>query len=144
MTESPGVKTRGLPPVFEGGGERLVVGDKRKAKKEKGFFNKLKDKVKHGSRKKDVKSSKAVASRVVPGDDRAGAEGGEDDEEEEEPLSKKELELLRREEEERKRFLEDIGYAEGVVEVEFPPDVSGRVGRRSISDDIHVHWYSSS
>lgn len=135
--------------MFEGGGERLVVGDTRKTKKkEKGFFNKLKDKLRHGSAKKDVKSPKAVAGRVVPSDDTADAEGGEDDEEEEKPMSKKELDLLRREEEERKRFLEDIGYAEGVVEVEFPPEVSERVGMRSVSGyilyPICVHWYSSS
>ena len=130
IAESPGVKTQGLPPVFEGGGERLVVEDTRKSKK--GFFNKLKVKLKHGSAKKDVKSPRAVAGRVVTSDDAADAEGGEEEEEEEEEhLSKKELELLIREEEERKRFLEDIGYADGVVDVEFPPEVGSRVGMRS-------------
>lgn len=126
--ESPEETTQGLLPPPDGGGGRLVVPDARKSKK--GFFTSVKDKLKHGRTKKTVKST--VAGGVVPGDSRAGADGGEEDEEEEEEhLSKKELELLKREEEERKHFLEDIGYGEGMMEVEFPPEVRSEARMRS-------------
>lgn len=121
--ESPEEMTQSLlPPPPDGGGGRAVVQDTRKSKK--GFFTSVKDKLKHGGTKKTVKSTKAVAGGVVRSDRRADADGREEDEgEEEEHLSKKELELLKREEEERKRFLDDIGYGEGMAEVEFPPEV---------------------
>lgn len=130
---------RGVPiaesPVSEGGEERLTVQDARKSKK--GFFNKMKDKLKHGGTRKDAKSPRTGAGRGSG--DTADAEGREEEEEEEEEhLSKKELELLRREEEERQRFLEDIGYAEGVVEVEFPPEVRSRVEMKPLHGELTV------
>ena len=83
-----------------------------KKKRDGGFFNKLKQKLKHGDNKK---------GKVVD----AQKEGQVDSDEEPEdiPLSKKEQEKLKKEAEERRKFFEDIGYVENAAPVTYPREV---------------------